>query len=102
MTGPHTMPKSLACPHLHALEAELRVAGITELFRGQAWSDNCREWVHVDAVLDVAALQRRFAFGPTVRVHENLDPRSGQERGLECTACHDAIVGRIDGEPVFR
>lgn len=91
----------MVCSHLSELEQALKAAGVEETFRGQAWSDNCREWVYFDAVLDVASLRRRFDFGPSVSVHENLDPRSGTERGFVCTTCHDAVVGRIDGRPVF-
>ena len=91
----------MVCSHLSELEHALKAAGIAETFRGQAWSDNCREWVYFDVVLDVASLRKRFAFDPAVSVHENLDPRSGTERGFVCTRCHDAVVGQIDGRPVF-
>lgn len=91
----------MVCSHLSALEDALKAAGVAETFRGQAWSANCREWVYFDVVLDVESLRQRFDFGPSVRVHENLDPRSGTERGLVCASCHDAIVGRVEGRPVF-
>ena len=91
----------MVCSHLSALEEALKAAGVAETFRGQAWSDNCREWVYFDVVLDVASLRRRFEFGPSVCVHENADPRSGTERGFVCTSCHDAVVGRTEGRPLF-
>lgn len=31
--------------HLQQLETEILAAGLQETFRGQAWSQNCREWV---------------------------------------------------------
>ncbi len=92
----------MVCSHLVALENALLAARVAETARGQLWSKNCREWVYFDAVLDVAALQQRFAFDDCVQVHENLDPRSGTERGFECTACHDAVMGRLEGAAVFR
>jgi len=92
----------LACRHLAALEAALIASGARETFRGQAWSDNCREWVYFDVVLDVDALRRRFAFGPEVEMHENRDPRSGLERGFVCRECNDAVMGVIDGAGRFR
>lgn len=65
-------------------------------------SHNCREWVYFNVVLDTTALQERFCFGPTIVVHENLDPKSGQERGFVCTTCHDAVIGPLTGNSVFR
>src|SRR5690606_26182255 len=91
----------MVCAHLSALEQALRDAGVAETYRGQPWSENCREWVYFDAVLEVAALSRRFGFDPCVQVHENLDPRSGTERGLVCSRCHDAVMGRLEGRPRF-
>lgn len=91
----------MVCPHLAELEAALLASGARETFRGQAWSQNCREWVYFDRVLDVPALQARFSFGDVVQVHENLDPKSGLERGFVCSACHDAIMGLVDHAPRF-
>ena len=42
------------CEHLQALENYLKAEKIPEIFRGQAWSDNCREWVYFDCILDSA------------------------------------------------
>lgn len=83
----------MVCHHLSALETELIAARIPETARGAVWSLNCREWVYFDIVLDLEALTQRFNFAPCVQVHENLDARSGLERGLVCTQCHDAIMG---------
>jgi hypothetical protein len=91
----------MVCPHLRPLEQALQAAGIRETFRGAAWSENCREWVYVDARLDIAALQRRFAFPPCVTVHENTDERSGLERGFVCGECHDAVMGLVRGGALF-
>jgi hypothetical protein len=92
----------MLCQHLHALERALLSSGARETFRGQAWSENCREWVYFDVRLDPAALRRRFALPACVQAHENADPRSGLERGLVCTQCHDAVMGRFEGGKVFR
>jgi hypothetical protein len=83
------------CHHLRALEAELIEAGAKETYRGTPWSMNCREWVYFDVVLDVAAIESRLNFPACVEVHENLDPKSGTERGFVCTECHDAVMGRV-------
>lgn len=86
----------MVCSHLSLLEQELIRSGTAETFRGQAWSDNCREWVYFDTVLDIDAIRERWAFGPEVVIHENLDLKSGLERGFVCTQCHDGIMGKID------
>ncbi len=83
----------MVCEHLRPLEEALIAAGIRETFRGQAWSDNCREWVYFDCVLNLASLRQRIAFAPCVIDHEHRGTHSGQEAGFVCEACHDAIVG---------
>jgi hypothetical protein len=87
----------MLCEHLRPLEEALLASGQKETYRGQPWSDNCREWVYYDVVLDVDAIQRQFRLPACVRIHENLDPKSGTERGFYCTACKDAVVGNLNG-----
>ena len=83
----------MVCEHLRAVEADVAASGATETFRGQAWSDNCREWVYFDRLLDVGDLRARFDLDDCVVDHQNDDPRSGRERGLVCTIHHDAVIG---------
>jgi hypothetical protein len=89
----------MVCEHLSALERALVAGGIAVTFRGQAWSQNCREWVYVDCFLDVPALRRRFALAPSVQEHAHRGTHDGQERGLVCATCHDAIVGLYEPAP---
>jgi len=81
------------CEHVKPLEDYLRAQKIREIFRGQAWSDNCREWVYFDCVLDTESLKEKFQLPSFVVSHENTDERSGTELGLVCTQCKDAIMG---------
>jgi hypothetical protein len=92
----------MVCAHLAALENELIAAGVRETARGQVWSQNCREWVYFDAVLELDALAARLAFDVCVEVHQNLDPRSGLESGFVCRRCNDAVMGLVDGERRYR
>ncbi|MBX3243792.1 MAG: hypothetical protein KF685_04990 [Acidobacteria bacterium] len=92
----------MVCSHLAGLEQELIRSGASETYRGQAWSDNCREWVYFDLVLDVVSIAERFGFEDPVAVHENNDPKSGQERGFICRLCHDGIMGRLEGAKPFK
>jgi len=83
----------MTCQHLIAIETALIDAGITEKYRGQPWSTNCREWVYFDCRLDVDALMDTNDLGPTIEAFHNNDPRSGLESGIRCSQCHDALVG---------
>jgi hypothetical protein len=91
----------MLCEHLKDVETDLIKAGIAETYRGTPWSKNCREWVYFDIVLDVDKMKEQYEFDSCVVIHENLDPKSGQERGLFCELCHDAIMGRISGGKKF-
>jgi len=81
------------CIHLFPLEQEIKSKGIRETFRGQAWTDNCREWIYFDCYLDVEQIKQRLALPDFIEHHVNEDPKSGYEEGLVCTLCHDAIIG---------
>lgn len=83
----------MECKHLQSLEAGLLAAGIKETFRGQAWSNNCREWVYFDCLLDLKALRRNYNLPEFVISHVNNDPRSGLEAGFVCQECKDGIIG---------
>lgn len=91
----------MVCKHLTDIEQALLDAGIKETFRGTPWSQNCREWVYFDVVLDVSALKLHFDIPDCVEIHENTDQRSGIERGMVCTECQDAIMGNIKGNNIF-
>lgn len=94
----------MTCEHLQPLEQALIERGFRETFRGQAWSQNCREWVYFDVVLDTDAIRQSFALPECVAVHAHRGTHDGQERGFVCQACRDAVMGRYEptpGIPVF-
>jgi hypothetical protein len=85
----------MVCKHLAALEKELMENQIKVTYRGQAWSDHCREWVYFDCVfadleqtIDRLQLDRQ-----RVKIHSHLGTHDGQEHGLICTVCDDGIMG---------
>lgn len=92
---------ALLCACLAPLEQDLIAHDAAETYRGQAWSDNCREWVYFDVVLDTDAFAARHNVPDWVTIHENTDPKSGLERGFYCDQHKDAVMGRITGAPVF-
>lgn len=83
----------MVCEHLAALEQELIARGVEETYRGQAWSQNCREWAYFACVLDLPALRARFQFSPWVSDHVHRGTHDGAEAGFVCGQCHDAIMG---------
>ncbi|MCP4160394.1 MAG: hypothetical protein GY760_09995 [Deltaproteobacteria bacterium] len=91
----------MLCEHLKEIEEEIIKNDYTETFRGKSWTDNCREWVYFDVVLDLKKLNENFKLNPCIEFHENTDPRSGLEKGLFCSKCQDGIMGNISGEETF-
>jgi hypothetical protein len=89
----------MLCDHLHALEEEIIARGVKETYRGQAWSDNCREWVYFDCVLDLPALRARLSLAQCVADHRHRGTHDGNEAGLVCETCKDAIMGRHPDDP---
>jgi hypothetical protein len=51
------------CTHLKSLEDlsdELKI--LLEVYRGQVWTKNCREWIYYDAVLNPQKLKEEISF----------------------------------------
>lgn len=94
----------MVCEHLSAVESALAARGIAVTFRGQAWSERCREWVYFDAYLDTARIRHAIALAECVRDHTHRGTHDGQEHGLVCELCDDAVMGLPDpvpGKPTF-
>ncbi len=83
----------MVCECLAKLEQALLNAGIKETYRGQAWSQNCREWVYFDCVLDLPSLRERFGLSDLVKDHEHRGTHDGSERGFVCSECQDGVMG---------
>lgn len=83
----------MTCEHLLPLEEALLAAGIRETYRGQAWSENCREWVYFDCRLALPELRQRFQLASCVVYHEHFGTHDGQEAGFVCTIHQDGIMG---------
>ena len=85
--------QQMVCEHLAPLERELLTAGLPVSFRGQAWTEQCREWVYFQCYLDRPAIRRRLALTECIRDHDHLGTHDGQEAGFVCAFCHDGIMG---------
>lgn len=89
----------MVCKHLQHIEQAMLAAGMRETYRGKAWSGNCREWVYFDCYLDVDAVRARFTLPDCVVVHKHRGTHDGEEQGLECSLCHDGVMGRYEPSP---
>lgn len=95
----------MTCDHLRAIEQAILAHGIKETSRGQAWSDNCREWVYFDCLIDLQGVRSKFTLAECVRDHVHHGTHDGSERGFYCERCRDGVMGLFEptpGSPVFR
>lgn len=83
----------MVCEHLRALERQIQAAGIKETFSGQAWSNNCREWVYFDCYLNSGEIRARIQIADCVKDHSHGGTHDGQESGFYCESCKDGIMG---------
>jgi hypothetical protein len=83
----------MTCEHLVALEQALIAAGFRETSRGQAWSQNCREWVYFDCYLPAQLVREKFGLAECVEDHMHRGTHDGQESGFVCSVHHDGIMG---------
>ena len=83
----------MTCEHLIKLEKAITTAGFQEIFRGAAWSDNCREWVYFDCVLATDAIRSALGFAECVKDHVPRGTHDGQEAGFVCEIHKDGVMG---------
>lgn len=63
---------------------------------GKAWSGCINNWIYFDTVLDIEALKELFDLDSNFEVHENLDPKSGVERGFVDKTTGEGIMGKMN------
>jgi hypothetical protein len=81
------------CPCLKPLDDTLKTRGVKETFRGEAWSEDCREWAYYRVVLAKPAVRVFFQLPDSVIDHEHLGTHDGAESGFVCTLHKDAVMG---------
>jgi hypothetical protein len=81
------------CEHLIELDYYIKSKNIKEIFRGKAWSKNCREWVYYDCILNIDKLKEKFNLNNCVEIHEYNDIKVANELGFYCNNCKDAVIG---------
>ena len=83
----------MLCKHLRELEVAILEQGIKETYRGQAWTERCREWAYFDCRFRSEKVRERFDLAECVRFHEHFGTHDGQEAGFVCLECDDAVMG---------
>ena len=85
----------LNSPTLQAIAKQLLRQNHRITYFGKAWGKPKGNWVYFDTVLEVEALKNEFQVGEHIIIHENLDPRSGTERGFFDTNTEEGLMGRL-------
>ena len=64
-------------------------------FFGQAWSKPSAQWIYFDTSLDLEKLREKFKLDENIVKHENLDARSGTERGFIDKTTGEGLMGLL-------
>ena len=64
-------------------------------FFGKAWSKVSANWIYFDTVLNIDTLINKYDKDRNLEIHENMDPRSGLERGFVDPSRGEAVIGLI-------
>jgi len=64
-------------------------------YYGKAWGNYHANWMYFEEVLDLEALRFKFSLGEHIKVHENLDNKSGLERGFIDTTTGEGLMGKV-------
>ena len=70
--------------------------GHTITFFGKAWSKQVGNWVYFDTVLDLESLRNHFQLASHITVHQNLDPKSGTEKGFIDQNTGEGVMGKLE------
>jgi hypothetical protein len=84
----------LTCPHLQALERDLRSSGVRIALEDKDWDNSAAGfWVYFGARIEPVATRAQFNLPEFVEYYEWNGRVAGQEAGFTCTRCHSAVMG---------
>ena len=87
--------KSIQSEKIREMAMHLYMQRIPITIFGKTWSGASNNWIYFDTVLDLEQLRKEFDLGDEFIVHENLDPKSGRERGFIDCKTGEGIMGKI-------
>ncbi len=80
---------------LRNIAKSLKNKGIDITYFGRTWTKQLADWIYFDTVLDVEKLRNQYQLGAHIVIHENLDPKSGTEKGLIDKQTGEGLMGKI-------
>ena len=87
---------SVISPDLKRLTNYLIKNKIEIKYWGKAWSENQSDWIYFDKVLDLEKLRTKLNFGESIIDHQNLDSRSGLEKGFIDRKTGEGVMGKVN------
>lgn len=90
------MQKKLKSVILNKIKTSLETQNKSITFFDQAWSNSKSNWVYFDAILDIELIKKQFDPDNQLLIHENLDRKSGLEKGLIDPLTKEAIIGTCE------
>ena len=87
--------KNLKSDSLREIALYLVEMGYQITFFGQAWSNEHADWVYFNSKLDLEGLKGKFKLSDNIIIHENLDPKSGTERGFIDKITGEGLMGKL-------
>jgi hypothetical protein len=61
----------------------------------QAWSNESADCIYFDSKLDLEKQESKFKLNGNVIIHENIDPKSGTERGFIDNETGEGLIGKL-------
>lgn len=80
---------------LRNIAKSLTNKGIEITYFGRAWTGQHADWIYFDTVLDVEKLKNLYQLDAHILIHENLDPKSGTEKGFIDEQTGEGLMGKI-------
>jgi len=87
--------KSIKSDSIRLMAIHLIKSGVRITFYGQAWSKDPSDWIYFDTILDIDNLKKGFKLSKHIIIHENLDPKSGTEKGFIDTKTGEGLMGKL-------
>lgn len=80
---------------LRQIAKGLQKSGIEISYFGRAWTEQHADWIYFDTMLDIEKLRNKYQLGSHIIIHENLDPKSGTEKGFIDEQTGEGLMGKI-------
>jgi hypothetical protein len=80
---------------LRQIAKNYKKRGIKIDYFGHAWTKQMANWIYFDTVLNVEKLRKEYQLGAHIVIHENLDPKSGMEKGFIDEQTGEGLMGKV-------